>query len=227
MTEWELQLALTPRWVRDGVFINGERLLVVGWEVMSPSWQMNEASKYWSEPSIDFLAADSTGHLVAIELKRKVPGVRPAWRVLCQVTHRAVCLSRTRTSALLEQIHKICLTSVRSGLGDDEVSTLTDRHQQFFRLERPIHIGDGGIRRVVAAAAFGPSWPNVLAEFNALAWPDVIATLAALGELDKGKSHREPCRFASLEPPDSADLQGVVSALHIPLEPAAEPLGGA
>lgn len=72
LTEWQLQSLSTQRWVREGVDLDGERLLLFAWEVMTPSWQINDAQRYWNEPSIDFLCLDEQGRLVAIELKRKV-----------------------------------------------------------------------------------------------------------------------------------------------------------
>jgi len=98
MNEWQLQQRLTVGWIRDGIEIGGEKHFLVAWGVMVPSWKINDASKYWAEPSIDFLAADKEGVPTAIELKMKVTGSKPTWRVLCQVTHRSMLLRDTFSS---------------------------------------------------------------------------------------------------------------------------------
>ncbi|KJS02787.1 MAG: hypothetical protein VR65_03785 [Desulfobulbaceae bacterium BRH_c16a] len=65
MTEWELQCRLTERWAADGLRINGRLHFLAAWEVMSPSWRINDSRRYWSEPSIDFLVADECLNLTA------------------------------------------------------------------------------------------------------------------------------------------------------------------
>ena len=73
MTEWELQELLTPLWMERGIDLAGEQLVLVAWEVMLPSWKINDPSETWL-PSIDFVALDSDARLVAIELKTSIRG---------------------------------------------------------------------------------------------------------------------------------------------------------
>ncbi len=60
---------------------------------------MNDAHGAWGEPSTDFLTINDEGRLVAIELTRDLVGIRPCWRALCQVTHRAVTVARSAASS--------------------------------------------------------------------------------------------------------------------------------
>ena len=216
MTEWELQNRLTRRWSSDGVEIDGERQMLVAWEVMVPSWGINDAHGKFDEPSIDFVVADRSGLLMAVELKRTVPGVRPAWRVLCQVTHRAVRLGRTFSPDRLERAHRSCAAGAHGRIGHGEIETLADRHCGFFDLDGPRQLGRGGIRRAVAATGFGPGWPSVLAEFNRLEWPALMERLSGQGEFELGAIHREPRRLRDLPPPDGTELAGPVRSLTIP-----------
>jgi len=214
-TEWELQKSLTSRWSREGVEIDGERHMLVAWEVMAPSWRINDARGKFDEPSIDFLIADRSGRLTTVELKRVVPGIKPAWRVLCQVTDRAVRLQRTFSPDKLEGAYRACAAGLHGRVGRGEVRGLSDRHREFFDLDQPCQLGRAGFGRAVAATGFGPSWPSVLAEFNRLEWPDLVDRLSAQGELGKGSTHREPRRLRDLLPPGKAELAGPICSLLI------------
>lgn len=217
-TEWELQESLTTLWSRDGVEIGGERHMLVAWEVMAPSWEINDAHGKFDEPSIDFLVIDRSGRLTAIELKRAVSGIKPAWRVLCQVTHRAVMLRREFSRERLEGAYLACAGGAHGRVGQGDIESLAERHRSFFGLDASRELGKGEFGRVVAATAFGPSWTSVQDEFNSLEWPRLIERLRGLGELQQGVSRREGRRLSEIAPP-AGELVGPVSSLLVtPME---------
>lgn len=219
LTEWQLQERLTELWSREGVEIDGERHMLVAWEVMAPSWRINDAHGKFDEPSIDFLAADRSGRLIVIELKRTVRGSRPAWRVLCQVTYRAMRLAQTFSLDGLERAYMEAAGGLHGRVGRQAVPSLAERHREFFGLNglnsRP-DLGVGGFRRAVAALEFGPGWGLVLSEFNALAWPDLMTRLSEQGEFEPGKSHKEPLRLRDLAEPTRGQLAEPIVTLRIP-----------
>lgn len=133
MTEWLLQESLTRRWLDSGICLGDEKLLLAAWEVMVPWWGINDAGARWNEPSIDFLAIDGSGRLVAIELKVAVPGRKPAWAVVCQVTHRAVRIARTATPERLERAHAACIRGEhgRTEFSTGEVASISSRFSEF------------------------------------------------------------------------------------------------
>jgi len=108
MDEWDLQCVLTRQWTESGLCIDGRRHVLVGWEIMLPSWLINDPDKHWTEPSLDFLVADEKMQLTVIELKTKIPGVKPAWQALCQVTHRAAELSSSLSLKNIDQAYLAC-----------------------------------------------------------------------------------------------------------------------
>lgn len=200
MTEWALQERLTRIWVLDGLTIGDERYLLAAWEVMVPSWRINDAAKYWSEPSIDFLFLDRAGGLLAVELKPSITGIKPGWRALCQVTHRAVRLVQTFAPDLLEAAHATAYSGFHGRVATERGRMpLWERHQMFFDLAQPARPIGAPVARAVAATAFGPGWAGVLAEFNSLSWPELIVRLGELGELVDSVSTREPRRVAALK----------------------------
>ncbi len=59
---------LTSAWIQDGMSIGGRRVFLAAWEVMTPSWRINDSKRHWGEPAIDLLGIAANGDLVAIEL---------------------------------------------------------------------------------------------------------------------------------------------------------------
>src|SRR5688500_9458002 len=92
-TEWRLEDAQTKLWTGGIQMPDGEVLQLIAWEVMAPSWRINDAHGAWGEPAVDFLAVDESGRPVVIELKRRLTAPVPVWRAVCQVTHGALALA--------------------------------------------------------------------------------------------------------------------------------------
>lgn len=217
VNEWQLQNLLTEKWVTDGVLVKGNRHFLVAREVMVPSWRINDPSKHWTEPSIDFLIADEFGRLGAVELKMTVPGERPAWRVLCQVTHRAVMLERTYS---VERLRR-AFTNAHSGR-HGRVSGTDDKkvhaaHQGFFELNQPVQFRSDEMRRFVAATAFGPRFERVLERFNGLAPEQLAEELEQRHLLSRSRTNREPLRLIDAEPmPEELRSPAVAFTVDVP-----------
>jgi len=216
VNEWRLQEVLTARWLRDGIVLGHERLMLVAWEVMVPSWDINDAAVRWNEPSIDFLALDQRGRLAAIELKVSVSGRKPAWAVLCQVTHRAVRIGRTFTRERLEDAHASCLSGAHGRVtgAPREIVGVGQRHAEFFDTETPLRVG-GGVRRVVAATSFGPSFDQIRESFNTLPVAETLTCLSAEYATPKGQAAREFARVAAVLPIKPPELSTPVEVLVV------------
>lgn len=217
MTEWELQSTLTERWASEGLKINDCLQFLVAWEVMSPSWRINDAKIYWSEPSIDFIFADKHMTLTAVELKRKISGIKPGWLVLSQVTHRVVELLRTISQEKLESAYMACWSGDHGRIQRPKhLPSLSERHRQFFALSSPIEFMPHEIRRCVAALQFGRSWPAILRDFNQLAGSTLQARIRT--ELTSKAAKREVDRLISISATDLNILKSsVVSFVISPL----------
>jgi len=157
MTEWEFQDKLTTRWATEGLRIEGRLQFLAAWEVMTPSWRINDSKVYWSEPSIDFLFADECMNLTAVELKRSIRGVKPCWLALSQVTHRVIELFQTISPERLESAYTACWSGNHGRVHRPEyLLTLAEHHRQFFGLASSAKLKQREIRRCVAAFEFGP-----------------------------------------------------------------------
>ena len=214
MNEHELQLRLTKLWTTEGVKIQGRCHFLVAWEVMSPSWRINDAGKYWTEPSADFLVADEHMRFTVIELKSRITGVKPCWLVLSQVTHRAVELGCSISKANLEQAYSACWSGAHGRIpGLRSPVPLAENHRRFFKLKCCAEFRTHGLRRCVAAPEFGPSWPNVLRELNQLNWNAIQNRVCE--ELTSKTAEREVKRLTAISTAKLKDLISPVMSLQI------------
>lgn len=216
MTEWQLQHALTNHWATSGVKHGDERLMLVAWEVMFPSWKINDAGHEWNEPSIDFIAIDTAGRLVAIELKTVVRGVKPAWAVLCQVTHRAICAGRTVKPELLEQAHETCMSGAVSRVAARPLVPIWERHAEFFDLAVPLMTWAPGIGRIVAATRFADRYAAIEDEFNANSQQRTNDYLKQQYGSRSERSRKEFDRLAAVQSLADTELPTPVEHLQIP-----------
>lgn len=190
MNEWQMQKQLTREWATHGIEIQGRRHMLVAWEVMTPSWRINDAHRHWGEPSLDFLLADEELNLTVVELKKAVPGVLPAWSVLVQVMLGALRVAETVNREALESAHRSCYSGAHGRLPVSTPQGFSPAHQAFFGLARPCELQRSGVSRAVAAGRFGPSWEAILTEFNALS-VDPANLSARLAGINATGSHRK------------------------------------
>lgn len=212
MKEWSLQKALTRTWAPHGVKVGGECLYLAAWEVMT-DWRINDASRHWDRPSIDFVCLDSVGRLVLIELKIAVTTPRQAWSALCQVTHRAVELARSYTPDVLDGAHRACRSGEHGRMSKQAVEPVGTGHARFFALNAPVELPGRPVRRVVAATTFGRAWTKVLDEFTTEGHAQVGEHLRRCYSTGS-PANRELARFLALEAAQ-LDVTGPVLSLLV------------
>jgi hypothetical protein len=215
MNEHELQAVLTRNWEANGLVIDGQRQCLVAWEVMTPSWRINNAKVFWAEPSIDFLVSDENMQLTAVELKTTIRGVKPCWQALVQVTHRAAALRETVSFERLQSAYNACRRTgtLRRIEKRDSIPSLAEHHRAFFGLETPVRFKLGEIRRCVAAREFGDSWAEVLREFNAVSASALPTRVCE--ELTSKAAQREVRRLCDTNQVSLAGLATPVTSLDV------------
>ena len=191
MTEWQMSKKLASKWAKTGFTIGRQKLLLVSWEVMTPSWKFNTAADGW-EPSIDFLFLDSQMGLWAMELKNHIKTARDSWLALCQVTHRAFELSKTYSPRKLKEIHRICHYGSDSWIPASDPEELSLIHRRFFALSQnqTIPLQQPKVRRLVAAKSFSPEWHKTICKFNSSQCDEIASHLQETYKI-ASKSNRE------------------------------------
>lgn len=222
MNEWQLQKELTTLWASEGLVVDGERCMLIAWEVMVPSWRINDAHGFWAEPSVDFLFVTSQGDLVAVELKTSIPGVLPAWRTLCQVTHRAMELEASWSTERMHAAYAAAWSG-RHGRVTTSVPRFHYAARRFFGSEYPAAQSGPHVHRAVAAASFGPQFDRVLEEFNSLDRGQLPVALKRVGLGAERRIDREPARLLAVLESMPLPSAGVVRVEIEGLEVAREP----
>ncbi|WP_062287492.1 hypothetical protein [Demequina phytophila] len=156
MTEWALQEHLARAW-SDGAFdLAGRSVRLIAWEVMVPSWQINDATSSWGEPAIDFLGVSSRGGLLAIELKPRRGGTMATAQAAAQALASAATIGGTATPARLRSVFERAQAGAlgRTPLGvDGDLDTMIRGHTGGHSLDvvctRPVEaiVAYGGIAR--------------------------------------------------------------------------------
>jgi hypothetical protein len=215
VTEHHLQAELARLWAGEGIPGGpSERIMLLGWEVMLPSWRINDARLHWSEPSADFLGIDRLGHLVIVELKVNLRGVKPVLDVASQLTAAALlCERSTKREGLLAMLAALSLRHNDRGIRVEEPASMTEvfeSHQRYFRLQQPLERIAPGTRRVLAVRQPGP---GVAGKMLSMRTPAVAADL---DELYAGYSHsRMHARLAKLMPVADGELSGPIQIVEV------------
>jgi hypothetical protein len=84
MNEWQLQDHLTTTWLQSPPIIDGRKFHLVAWELMFPSWGINDKKRKWNEVSVDFILFDSKQTFLCLELKNEIKGL---WALISVVIY--------------------------------------------------------------------------------------------------------------------------------------------
>ncbi|MEZ0299624.1 MAG: hypothetical protein ACAI35_24480 [Candidatus Methylacidiphilales bacterium] len=209
MNEWDLQTALTERWLGQPPEIPPfGRVDLVAWELMFPSWDINYKATRWNEPSLDFVFLSGGGSFVLVELKNGIANRSAFLSAYCQVSHRAVQFARTFSSQKLQKAYECCMSGASNRSAADPAlrQGVSDRIR---RISGAPPVRD--IYRVIAAVGFPRARGSLLDQLNGCDYPELCAVI---GTPPKGA--KELMRFCAMT---AADYDGIranpVSLYHI------------
>ena len=126
MNEWELQHYLTKKWRNNNLIYNQFEYHLVCWELMFPSWDINDKRTKWNEISIDFiLYSIELSEFLCVELKNIIKGKKELLSAYCQTTHRTIHFKEQYDIKKLNRARKQCHMSSINERGG-EVSTINE-----------------------------------------------------------------------------------------------------
>jgi len=109
MNEWDLQKILTEEWIDRKFNFNSSFYELICWELMFPSWEINNAKSKWNEPSIDFiLYSKEKSEFLCVELKNKIEYRLDLLLGFCQVTHRTIQFKKQYNVNKIKNAQFIC-----------------------------------------------------------------------------------------------------------------------
>jgi len=121
MNEWELQDHLSTKWRAGNFIFNDFEYQLVCWELMFPSWLINNNKSKWNEVSIDFiLYSTELSQFLCVELKNKISGKQKLLSGYCQATHRAVNFIEQYDSEKMNKARRVCFSESSFGRGGKE-----------------------------------------------------------------------------------------------------------
>jgi len=210
-TEHELQLRLTHQWLADGITLGCEVLRLVAWEVMVPSWSINDARRGFGQPAIDFLAIDADDGPVAIELKLRATSPTSTWWAACQLTHMTLALGRTMPVGGFVAVSDLCRSGRHGRLPDSPLPPLALDLQP-----------ERGWRRILAAPEIDTDLVARASDRLGLDDPPGSARTWLATQPDFA-ANRVVSRLATEPTPPSGRLLGPILALSVPYERADVP----
>ena len=158
MNEWELQHYLTKKWRKENLYYNQFEYHLVCWELMFPSWDINDKRTKWNEISIDFiLYSIELSEFLCVELKNIVKGKKNLLSAYCQATQRTIHFIEQYDVKKLNRARKLCHTS-----SINERGGINSTIDEIKFSKKP------SIKRVLMAKSFQSNASEFIDYFNAL-----------------------------------------------------------
>ena len=170
MNEWDLQHLLTQRW-RNGenLIFRNKKFSLICWELMFPSWEINDNKTKWNEPSIDFIFFDNEQTFLCVELKNHIKNRKEFLSAYCQVIHRSAEFIKGYSPAKMLSARKACFKTAKD---------LRGGNQQI--------VSDGIIfpenpfaERIIAAVSFPVRADEMLDELNSKSVEEIKTMISA------------------------------------------------
>jgi len=109
MNEWELQEILSSNWRQKNLEYNSDEFRLICWELMFPSWSINDNKRKWNEISIDFIFySEKTETFICGELKNKIKGRKNLLSAYCQTVQRSIRFIQQYSPSKMNKAMKEC-----------------------------------------------------------------------------------------------------------------------
>jgi hypothetical protein len=109
MNEWQLQHALTKMFREKKFKYKDDIYELVCWELMFPSWEINNKYGKWTEKSIDFIFyCETTNTFLCCELKNLIKTRKELLSAYCQTIDRTVSFTNSYKPERAMNAMKIC-----------------------------------------------------------------------------------------------------------------------
>jgi hypothetical protein len=177
MNEWQLQDQLTLQWNEKPLLLNGVEYFLVAWELMFPSWGINNNKKKWNEVSVDFILFDGKETFLCLELKNEIKGKKALLSAYCQALHRTHLFRNQYTPEKMLIAHQACFSKEDSY----RIRNSTFHQHTTPFPENPI------VLTILAARKFPAAAENLIAEWAEMSASDFVVVI---GQYRGGKELR-------------------------------------
>jgi hypothetical protein len=182
MNEWDLQKNLTSKWRKDGFEFKSEKYELICWELMFPSWSINDNRRKWNEISIDFIFYSVESRtFICGELKNIIKGRKNLLSAYCQTIQRTVKFVEQYSPEKMNRAMVECYsfsTDERGGL--EKAATIEFSNEP-------------NINMVLLAQEFPKYTADCFSDWNAMTQTQIIA------EIENYTLNREFKRYIDLK----------------------------
>lgn len=200
MNEWELQHKLSKKYRKEKFILEQNKYDLVLWELMFPSWKINDNRGKWNEPSIDFIFySEKKSEFLCIELKNRILGHKNLLTAFYQATHRTILFIEQYSVFKIEKARDFCFSNAilaRGGINEKLKKISFDKNPTF--------------RRMLMASSFPKNYEEKINYWNNL------SLLNLKNENVKYSKNREIKRFNALSENQFSLLSDPLSTVLIP-----------
>ena len=112
MNEWDLQNSLSKYWRDNALLFESEYFKLICWELMFPSWSINDNKRKWNEISIDFIFyAQESKTFICGELKNVIKSRKELLSAYCQTITRSMEFTRQYSCEKMNSAMKECFSN--------------------------------------------------------------------------------------------------------------------
>ena len=161
---------MTNDWIENKFNYNSKFYELICWELMFPSWEINNNKGKWDEPSIDFIFYnEETSEFLCVELKNEIKDRRSLLSGFCQVSYSAIQFKKQYS---IDKIKRAQFLSYKS-LNRESVKKINENYNiQFCKSPK--------IKRILMAKKFlnnsrADKYFNL---FNSLNFNDLISEIS-------------------------------------------------
>ena len=171
MNEWDLQKEISKKFRYNDFCFQNSQFKLVCWELMFPSWRINDKNRKWNETSIDFIFySEEINTFLCVELKNNIKSKKKLISAFCQTTDRAIKFLKEYSTSKIEKAYSECkkFASIERG-GQQETFTFSFH-------ETP------NLKRVLIANSFPINYKSYIKMLNKFSQEEIINLISQYAE---------------------------------------------
>lgn len=179
MNEWDLQHTLSTKFRSERLQFGSVEFELVCWELMFPSWSVNDKFSKWNETSIDFIFYSENKNLfLCVELKNNLKTKKELLSAYCQVTQRAVKFSEQFSIEKITNARNECFKNAPTKRGGPEKA-------KKLKIKENSKVG-----RILIANNFLKNYEALIEEWNKLSYEELLELVNSYTENTELKRYK-------------------------------------
>ena len=192
MNEWDLQNLLSKYWRKNDLLFQSNYFKLICWELMFPSWSINDNKRKWNETSIDFIFySQESKTFICGELKNVIRGRKELLSAYCQTIQRSMKFISQYSSKKMNSAMKECFSNSlmeRGGFANKETINFSTKPN---------------VKMMLLAYTFPKNTDEMIRKWNEMTFEEIIDLVEAYSE------NKEFKRFKNIDKVDFVKFRNV------------------